>query len=88
MSNTILRRRKGGVPPVVIALALVPAALVVIATLFTEFMAATPEQPAPSLAECRTISAADHRLACYDRLEGKPLPLPAKGGQALLPSEP
>jgi hypothetical protein len=80
MSNTIFRRRK--LPPVIALLALVPAALVAIATLFAVFFAATPERAVLTLAQCRTISTADQRLACYDSLEGKPSPLPAKGGQA------
>jgi hypothetical protein len=85
MSNTIMGRRKGTIPPAVIVLALVPVALVVIATLFGVLFPATPEQAAPTLAQCRTIGEAHDRLACYDRLEGKPLPLPAKGGQAVAP---
>ena len=82
VSNPILRRRKRIVPPAVMVLALMPAVLVGIATLFTVFFAATPEQATATLAQCRTIGAADQRLACYDSLEGRPLPLPAKGGQA------
>jgi|GEM_PF-5481256 len=76
MSNTFLRRRKPRVPLIA------PAVLVGLAVLSSVFFAATPQRAAPTLAQCRTMSAAEQRLACYDSLEGKPLPLPAKGGLA------
>ncbi|MGE0239274.1 MAG: hypothetical protein AB7F09_13310 [Parvibaculaceae bacterium] len=82
MSNTVLRRSRRTLPPVVMALALAPAALVAAALLLSPFFDATSDEPLPTLAQCRTISEAGDRLACYDRLEGKPLPLPAKGEQA------
>jgi hypothetical protein len=85
MSNIFWRRRKRAYPPAVIALALAPLGLVLAELLLSPFFDATPEQAPPTLAQCRTIGAADLRLACYDRLEGKPLPLPAKGGQASTP---
>jgi hypothetical protein len=85
MSNIILKRGKRALPPAVIALALAPAALVLVALLLSSFFDATPEQAQPTLAQCRMISEASERLACYDRLEGKPMPLPAKGGEAATP---
>jgi hypothetical protein len=69
-------------PSAAIALALAPAAFVIIASLPSQFIGAAQEQARPSLAQCRTISATHDRLARYDRLEGKPFALPAKGGQA------
>lgn len=67
---------------------LAPAAVVLaLAILFGSFRAPDVQLPTASLADCQAINEDPGRLACYDMLAKQHVPMPAKGGQAILSSE-
>lgn len=68
---------------VAVMLALTPAAVILgLTVLFASLKIEEP--PKASLADCQAIREAADRLACYDMLAKERLPMPAKGGQAIL----
>lgn len=73
-------------PPAAVGLALAPALLVLVATLTPMAIKGMPEAPKSHLTECLAIREAQSRLACYDALAKQQLPVPAKGGEPILPS--
>lgn len=74
------------VPPAAAGLALAPALLVLIATLTPIAIKGAPEAPKSGLSQCLAIRETQSRLACYDALAKQQLPVPAKGGEPILPS--
>ncbi|MFZ5677341.1 MAG: hypothetical protein ACOZAM_30635 [Pseudomonadota bacterium] len=72
-------------PPAAVVLALAPALFVLLATLAPVAVKDTRDAPKSGMDECLTIAAPQDRLACYDTLARQERPLPAKGGEPMLP---
>lgn len=84
---TRIHARKWG-PPLsraAVGLALAPALVVLLASLTPLIIMGVEEAPGSGVAECRTIADAQSRLACYDARAKTQLPVPAKGGEAIVP---
>ena len=89
MSNTTQHIWRSQFSRAVVALALAPAALVLLASIIFISFKATEELPGATFVDCRAIREAAGRLACYDAVAKEQMPMPAKGGQAIFstPSE-
>lgn len=72
-------------PPVAVGLALAPALFVLIATLAPVAVKDGRLAPKSAIDRCLTIDAPQSRLACYDALARQVPPMPAKGGEPILP---
>lgn len=73
-------------PAAAVGLALAPALFVLLATLAPIAVKDARLTPRSGFAECLAIEESQSRLACYDALAKEKLPLPAKGGEPILPS--
>jgi predicted lipoprotein with Yx(FWY)xxD motif len=73
-------------PPAAIGLALAPAFFVLIATLAPVAVKDARLTAKSGIAECAAIEAPQSRLACYDAFAKQKPPMPAKGGEPILPS--
>ena len=88
MSNKLQKDAKWPFSRAGLLTALAPAAVVLaLSILLGSFRAPEEELPKASLADCQSINEAPGRLACYDMLAKQHVPIPAKGGQAILSSE-
>jgi hypothetical protein len=87
MSNKVQKDGKWPFSRASLLMVLAPAAVVLaLSVLLGSFKAPEEELPKASLADCQSINEAPSRLACYDML-AKHVPIPAKGGEAILSSE-
>lgn len=68
-----------------VGLALAPALAVLLATLMPMIIKSVEKAPRSGVAECLTIKDAPSRLACYDARAETQLPVPAKGGEPIVP---
>lgn len=68
-----------------VGLALAPALVVLLASLTPMIIRSVGEVPRSGVAKCRTITDAPRRLACYDARAKTHLPVPAKGGEPIVP---
>jgi hypothetical protein len=88
MSNKVQKDGKWPFSRASLLMALAPAAVVLaLSVLLGSFKAPEEELPKASLADCQSINEAPSRLACYDMLAKQHVPMPAKGGEAILSSE-
>ena len=88
MSNLNQQRRSPSFTRAAITLALASAALVLLASIVLLSFRATEESPkATTFVDCQAIREASGRLACYDALAKQQTPVPAKGGEAIVPSQ-
>jgi hypothetical protein len=88
MSNKLQKDGKWPFSRAALIRVLAPAAVVLaLSILFGSFRAPEEQLPKASLADCQSINEAPGRLACYDMLAKQHVPIPAKGGQAILSSE-
>lgn len=85
MSNPNQQRRSPPFSRAAITLALAPAALVLAASIIFLSFRATEESSRVTLVDCQAIREAPGRLACYDALAKQQMPVPAKGGEAIIP---
>ncbi|HTN95801.1 MAG TPA: hypothetical protein VL101_02395 [Nordella sp.] len=84
---TRIHARKWGLPlsRAAVGLALAPALVVLLASLSPMIIRGVEKAPRSGGAECRTIADASSRLACYDARAKTQLPVPAKGGEPIVP---
>lgn len=84
---TRIHARKWGPPfsRAAVGLALAPALVVVIATFTPMIIKGVEQAPKSGVAACLTINDAPSRLACYDARAKTQLPVPAKGGEPIVP---
>ncbi len=84
---TRFHARKWGPPfsRAAVGLALAPALVVLLASLSPMVIRGVERAPKSGVAECRTIADAPSRLACYDARAKTQLPVPAKGGEPIIP---
>lgn len=73
-------------PSAAVGLALAPAFFVLIATLAPVAVKDARLASKSGIAECAAIEEPQSRLACYDVLAKEQPPIPAKGGEPILPS--
>lgn len=84
---TNIHTRRWGPPHrlAAISLALAPALVVLVASLTPMVFKGVDVRPRSGLAECLMIKDTQSRLACYDARAKEQLPVPAKGGEPILP---
>ena len=71
--------------PANIAMALAPVLLIVALSFLSAATKVTDEEvPKAAIADCLDINAAHGRLACFNMQAKEKLPVPAKGGLAIL----
>ena len=71
--------------PASIAMALAPVLLIVALSFLSTATKVTDEEvPKAAIADCLDINAAHGRLACFNMQAKEKLPVPAKGGLAIL----
>ena len=87
MSNLNQQRRSPSFTRAAITLALASAALVLLASIVFLSFRATEESPKATFVDCQAITQASGRLACYDALAKQQTLVPAKGGEAIVPSQ-
>ncbi len=73
-------------PPAAVGLALAPALFVLIATLAPVAVKDAGLAAKSGIAECAAIVEPQGRLACYDAFAKQKPPMPAKGGEPILPA--
>jgi hypothetical protein len=73
-------------PPAAVGLALAPVLIVLIATLAPVAVRDARLAPRSEFADCLAITESQGRLTCYDALAKEKQPMPAKGGEPILPS--
>lgn len=73
-------------PPAAVGLALAPVLIVLIATLAPVAVKDARLAPRSEFADCLATADSPRRLACYDALAKEKQPMPAKGGEPILPS--
>jgi hypothetical protein len=85
MQNTTIQpRNKPPISRAAIMLVLAPAAVVLAASITFLSFRPTEESSKATLVDCQAILEAPSRLACYDGLAKAQVPVPAKGGQAII----